>query len=145
MRQRAVTAAALLFCGGCVRFNYQRISSGEPVHPHLLSRLQTEGTTLGDCLRTLGAPTIVFSSDGDSTTTLAWTWLNELGVSVRASYPFAEVRAASPNFTFEGNVADMKGVIAIFDRDWQLVTIRQGHLSDPVNSDVVGALGMFRR
>ena len=122
--RRALAAAALLSCGGCVIYQRQRVD--EPVPAAALVGL-APGSTLAECLQRLGAPARVFPYRTDGAA-LLWAWSDHDGWSIRVSLPLQDQLSATFDLDLDDTVST--GCLLWFDGELRLQRWRSGRLGE---------------
>ncbi len=124
---RALAILAPLFLSGCITFVWSRERRFEPLAMGALEGLEVGRTTLSECLLRLGAPLYVWEYKGDGAA-LAWGWSDEDEKRVAVSIPLQERFSAS--FSYDSEIAKLRGAVLLFDRDLKLEQVREGWLRD---------------
>jgi hypothetical protein len=89
-----------------------------------VAKLSAGESNLGDCLKMLGAPTLVEQSDGGNQFVLSYEWLKTSGWGVGVSVPISRIGKASVNYSNSDTAPTF--VKLIFDKEWQLIEVMQG-------------------
>ena len=124
---------ALLLVGGCIRVDYVRELSDEPVPEEKFEAL-VPGMSLQVCLDTLGAPAYVWSDPRG--VWLAYIWINERGPRISASVPLIALGAPgpSPSITYSNIKRKGRGITLCFDGDLVLRFARRGLTDVPLEA-----------
>ena len=89
-----------------------------------VEKLSVGKSNLEDCLKILGAPTLVEQSDGGNQFVLSYEWLRTSGWGVGVSVPISGIGKTSVNYS--NSDASPTFVKLIFDKEWQLIEVMQG-------------------
>ena len=89
-----------------------------------VAKLSVGKSNLDDCLKILGAPTLVEQSDGGTQFVLSYEWLRISEWGVGASVPIDIIGNVSVNYS--NSDTSPAFVKLIFDKDWQLIEVMQG-------------------
>ena len=89
-----------------------------------VAKLSVGKSNLDDCLKMLGAPTLVEQSDGGNQLVLSYEWLRTSDWGVGVSVPVNRIVNTSVNYS--NSDASPAFVKLIFDKDWQLIEVMQG-------------------
>jgi len=89
-----------------------------------VAKLSAGESDLDDCLKMLGAPTLVEQSDGGNQFVLSYEWLKTSGLGVGVSVPISRIGKASVNYSNSDTAPTF--VKLIFDKEWQLIEVMQG-------------------
>jgi len=89
-----------------------------------VAKLSVGKSNLDDCLKILGAPTLVEQSDGGNQLVLSYEWLKTSGWGVGASVIIDTIGNVSANYSNSDTTPAF--VKLIFDEDWQLIEVMQG-------------------
>ena len=92
-------------------------------------------SNLDDCLAALGAPLVV-RENGEGAW-LAWGWAERGGWSVTASIPISDTNTIS--MQYGRRLQGLDGAVLFFDRDWTLLSMRRGYLTEILSSAQVRA------
>lgn len=109
--------------------NYNRELRYVPLSAASIQALQPGETDLTTALEQLGAPLYVWPTAADGLA-LAYGWFNEVSWNVSVSVPVTSNLSA--NFDYDQADARLEGVVLFFDRDDQLMGLRQGLLVELV-------------
>ena len=117
---------------GCITFTWQRASWQTPPDDEAIASLGEEDgiSTLEHCLDAFGAPLWVWEGGAGSEigATIVYGWYRNRDTGGSVSVPVAEGFSASMRFNRIDQ--DTRGLLLVFDNDWQLLSWRQGRLRD---------------
>ena len=124
-RSALAALGLLLLPCSCISASYVRATSGSPLDETAVGSIEPNVATLGDCLTALGAPELVWQSDG-SKIKLAYAWTDTVdwGLSVSWSLQqFASVQLSLDSVDFES-----ESIVFEFGHDLRLEQISRGYL-----------------
>ncbi len=130
----SLRALAVLLCvslgSACINVDWTRNSRYHPVPETLEPELVVGESNLDDCLAQLGAPLWVLEHPikGRDGALLAWGWYISSDLGMKVTYTFD--RFVSSSVDYQRTDADMEGLVAIFDEEWNLVELKRGLLRD---------------
>jgi hypothetical protein len=119
---------------GCVRLQYTHAHVGEPLPPGIENELRIGTDRLGDCLRRLGAPTLVYGDEIEGIS-LAWAWTHVEGWGLNVSYSFSDFASVSASYDDDGT--ETWGLFLTFDADLVLRSLRRARLSEVAAASIV--------
>ena len=114
----------LLACSSCANASLNSNTIGRRIGLEDVAKLSVGKSNLDDCLKILGAPTLVEQSDGGNQLVLSYEWLKTSGWGVGASVTLDIIGNVSANYS--NSDATPTFVKLIFDEEWQLIEAMQG-------------------
>jgi hypothetical protein len=129
-RRARAAAAALLgaaLAAGCVSIRWSGEARFEALHPEQIESLEPGRTELGECLEAFGSPLYVYEQPAGGFA-IAYGWLD--GRSTGASLSLPTTSPVDPSFQYDDRLADLRGVVLVFDRDCRLQIVEQGYLRE---------------
>jgi hypothetical protein len=128
----AAAVALALAASACVSVQWQRERRYRPLDGQALEMLEPGTTELGAVLAAFGAPLVVREHKTYGVE-LAYGWSDTANWGVDVSVPIDQYASASFNYNQIG--AELLGVVLLFDRDLELVTVRRGYLRELLAGD----------
>ena len=114
----------LLIGSSCANASLNSNTIGRQIDSKTVAKLSVGKSNLDDCLKILGAPTLVEQSDSGNQLVLSYEWLKTSGWGVGASVTLDIIGNVSANYS--NSDATPTFVKLIFDEDWQLIEAMQG-------------------
>ena len=114
----------LLIGSSCANASLNSNTIGRRIDIEDAAKLSVGTSNLDDCLKILGAPTLVEQSDGGNQLVLSYEWLRTSGWGIGASVPIHTIGNVSVNYS--NSDASPTFVKLIFDKEWQLIEVMQG-------------------
>ena len=114
----------LLACSSCANASLNSNAIDRQIDSTALAKLSVGKSNLDDCLKMLGAPTLVEQSDGGNQFVLSYEWLRTSGWGAGVSVPIDTIGNVSVNYS--NSDTSPAFVKLIFDKDWQLIEVMQG-------------------
>jgi hypothetical protein len=114
----------LLASSSCANASLNSNAIDRQIDSMAVEKLAVGKSNLGDCIKMLGAPTIVEQSDGGNQFVLSYEWLRTSGWGVGASVPIDTIGNVSVNYS--NSDTSPAFVKLIFDKEWQLIEVMQG-------------------
>jgi hypothetical protein len=114
----------LLIGSSCANASLNSNTIGRQIDSKTVAKLSVGKSNLDDCLKILGAPTLVEQSDGGNQLVLSYEWLKTSGWGVGASVIIDTIGNVSANYSNSDTTPAF--VKLIFDEDWQLIEVMQG-------------------
>jgi hypothetical protein len=123
---RSLAAALAAALGGCVTYQYSRVSLHEPIADGDLAALAEEAAELGACLRRLGAPLRVYELG--SGVAIAYGWMDASAWGLDVSVSLREFVALQVSYDSAARL--MEGAVLFFDGSLRLTRVERGLLAD---------------
>ena len=114
----------LLACCSCANASLNSNTIGHRIDLEDVAKLAVGKSNLDDCLKMLGAPTLVEQSDSGNQLVLSYEWLRTSGWGVGASVTIDTIGNVSANYSNSDTTPTF--VKLIFDKEWQLIEVMQG-------------------
>jgi len=114
----------LLIGSSCANASLNSNAIDRQIDSTALAKLSVGKSNLDDCLKMLGAPTLVEQSDGGNQFVLSYEWLRTSGWGAGVSVPIDTIGNVSVNYS--NSDTSPAFVKLIFDKDWQLIEVMQG-------------------
>ena len=114
----------LLIGSSCANASLNSNTIGRQIDSKTVAKLSVGKSNLDDCLKMLGAPTLVEQSDSGNQLVLSYEWLKTSGWGAGVSVPIDTIGNVSVNYS--NSDTSPAFVKLIFDKDWQLIEVMQG-------------------
>ena len=89
-----------------------------------VAKLSIGESDLDDCIKMLGAPTLVEQSDSGNHVVVSYEWLRTSGWRIGVSGQISRIGNTSVNY--QNSDTSPSFVKLIFDKEWQLIEVMQG-------------------
>jgi hypothetical protein len=118
--------ACLAFLPACISGEFDRVDIGHQPTQDQFDGLRVGESSMQQCLEALGAPRAVRESGAGAD--LVWGWERNSGFGVTTSIPIGQ--GGSANLAYAKGARGARGWTLKFDKDWLLVSMREGRLQE---------------
>ncbi|MFT4648776.1 MAG: hypothetical protein ACI9X4_002008 [Glaciecola sp.] len=118
--------ACLAFLPACISGEFDRVDIGHQPAQAQFYGLRVGESSMQQCIEALGAPIVVRESGVGAD--LVWGWERNSGFGVTTSVPIGQ--GGSANLSYAAGARGAHGWTLKFDKDWLLVSMREGRLKE---------------